>query len=52
MGSEMCIRDRENEAQRDFLIRLGVRVGQGFLFDPGLLPGEFAKRVAMQQDAP
>ena len=41
----------ENEAQRDFLLRLGVNVGQGFLFAPGLLPGEFAKRVAAQQDA-
>ena len=40
----------ETEAQRDFLIRLGVKVGQGFLFAPGLLPGEFAKRVIAQQD--
>ena len=29
---------------------LGVNIGQGFLFAPGLLPGEFAKRVAAQQD--
>lgn len=34
----------------DFLLRIGVRTGQGFLFAPGLLPGEFAKRVAAQQD--
>ncbi|MES2859451.1 MAG: EAL domain-containing protein [Pseudomonadota bacterium] len=40
----------ETEAQRDFLLRLGVTIGQGFLFAPGLLPGEFAKRVAAQQD--
>ncbi len=40
----------ETEAQRDFLLRLGVTVGQGFLFAPGLLPGEFARRVAAQQD--
>ena len=40
----------ETEAQRDFLLRLGVNIGQGFLFAPGLLPGEFAKRVAAQQD--
>ena len=40
----------ETEAQRDFLLRLGVRVGQGFLFAPGLQPGEFAKRVGAQQD--
>ena len=42
----------ETEAQRDFLLRLGVNIGQGFLFAPGLLPGEFAKRVAAQQDNP
>jgi diguanylate cyclase (GGDEF)-like protein len=40
----------ETEAQRDFLLRLGVRIGQGFLFAPGLLPGEFARRVAAQQE--
>ena len=40
----------ETEAQRDFLLRLGVNIGQGFLFAPGLLPGEFAKRVVAQQD--
>ncbi len=42
----------ETEAQRDFLLRMGVRIGQGFLFAPGLLPGEFAKRIAAQQDTP
>ena len=40
----------ETEAQRDFLLRLGVSVGQGFLFAPGLLPGEFTRRVAAQQE--
>lgn len=40
----------ETEAQRDFLLRLGVNIGQGFLFAPGLPPGEFARRVAAQQD--
>ena len=40
----------ETEAQRDFLLRLGVSIGQGFLFAPGLLPGEFAKRMVAQQD--
>ena len=40
----------ETEAQRDFLLRLGVNIGQGFLFAPGLQPGEFARRVAAQQD--
>lgn len=41
----------ENDAQRDFLLRLGVRVGQGYLFAPGLQPGEFARRVSAQQDS-
>ena len=50
LGLGLVAEGVENEAQRDFLIRLGVRVGQGFLFEPGLLPGEFAKRVALQQD--
>ena len=40
----------ETEAQRDFLLRQGVNIGQGFLFAPGLPPGEFARRVAAQQD--
>lgn len=35
----------ENEAQRRFLLELGVPVGQGFLFAPGLPPSEFADRL-------
>jgi diguanylate cyclase (GGDEF)-like protein len=35
----------ENEAQRRFLLRLGVAVGQGFLFAPGLSPDEIALRL-------
>lgn len=35
----------ESEAQRQFLLKLGVPVGQGFLFAPGLLPDEFARRL-------
>jgi len=50
LGLGMVAEGIETEAQRDFLLRLGVNVGQGFLFAPGLLPGEFAKRVAAQQD--
>ena len=50
LGLGLVAEGVEKEARRDFLIRLGVRVGQGFLFEPGLLPGEFAKRVALQQD--
>ena len=36
----------ESEAQRQFLLRLGVPIAQGFLFAPGLLPDEFARRLA------
>ena len=50
LGLGMVAEGVESEAQRDFLLRLGVNVGQGFLFAPGLLPGEFAKRVAAEQD--
>ncbi len=50
LGLGLVAEGIENEAQRDFLLRLGVTTGQGFLFAPGLLPGEFAKRVAAQQD--
>jgi len=48
LGLDMVAEGIETEAQRDFLLRLGVKVGQGFLFAPGLLPGEFAKRLAAQ----
>ncbi|MEO6154942.1 MAG: EAL domain-containing protein [Thermomonas sp.] len=48
LGLELVAEGVENESQRDFLLRLGVTTGQGFLFAPGLLPGEFAKRVAAQ----
>ena len=48
LGLELVAEGIETEAQRDFLLRLGVNVGQGFLFAPGLLPGEFAKRLAAQ----
>jgi len=50
LGLGMVAEGVEKEAQRDFLLRLGINIGQGFLFAPGLLPGEFAKRVAAQQD--
>lgn len=51
LGLDLVAEGVETEAQRDFLLRLGVTTGQGFLFAPGLLPGEFAKRVAAQQDS-
>ena len=39
----------ETEAQRDFLLRLGVPVGQGFLFAPGLHADEFGYRLLEEQ---
>ena len=45
LGLDLVAEGIETEAQRDFLLRLGVNVGQGFLFAPGLLPGEFARRL-------
>ncbi|HET7126616.1 MAG TPA: EAL domain-containing protein [Lysobacter sp.] len=39
----------ETEGQRDFLLRLGVPVGQGFLFAPGLPPDEFGYRLLEEQ---
>jgi len=48
LGLGMIAEGIETEAQRDHLLRLGVTIGQGFLFAPGLLPGEFGKRLAAQ----
>jgi len=48
LGLGMIAEGIETEAQRDHLLRLGVTIGQGFLFAPGLLPGEFGKRLATQ----
>jgi len=33
----------ESDAQRRYLVGLGVTVGQGFLFGPGLAPDAFAR---------
>jgi EAL domain-containing protein (putative c-di-GMP-specific phosphodiesterase class I) len=38
----------ETEAQRAFLVHLGVSQGQGFLFAPGLPPEQFAQHVRRQ----
>lgn len=49
LGLDIIAEGVENEVQRDFLLRLGVNLGQGFLFSPGLLPGEFARRLLLRQ---
>ncbi|MEO5565617.1 MAG: EAL domain-containing protein [Luteimonas sp.] len=45
LGLAMVAEGLENEEQRQFLLQLGVAVGQGFMFAPGLLPAEFAAYV-------
>ncbi|HST45777.1 MAG TPA: GGDEF domain-containing phosphodiesterase, partial [Luteimonas sp.] len=46
LGLGLVAEGVESEQQRLFLQELGVPVGQGFLFAPGLLPDEFARRIA------
>ena len=45
LGLGLVAEGIESEKQRQFLLDLGVPVGQGFLFAPGLLPDEFSRRL-------
>ncbi len=45
LGLGLVAEGIESEAQRQFLLRLGVPIGQGFLFAPGLSADEFARRL-------
>src|SRR3546814_9452228 len=45
LGLGLVAEGVESEQQRRFLLELGVPVGQGFLFAPGLRPAEFARRL-------
>jgi EAL domain-containing protein (putative c-di-GMP-specific phosphodiesterase class I) len=45
LGLGLVAEGVESEAQRQFLLQLGVPVGQGFLFAPGLPAAEFAHRL-------
>ena len=45
LGLGLVAEGVESEAQRRFLLGLGVPVGQGFLFAQGLPPEEFARRL-------
>ncbi len=45
LGLTLVAEGVESEAQRQFLLRLGVTTGQGFLFAPGLSPLEFRERL-------
>ncbi len=49
LGLGLVAEGVESEAQRRFLLELGVPVGQGFLFAPGLPPEEFARRLQVEQ---
>jgi len=45
LGLGLVAEGIESEAQRRFMLELGVPIGQGFLFAPGLPPDEFARRL-------
>src|SRR3546814_19277701 len=45
LGLGLVAEGVESEQQRRFLLELGVPVGQGLLFAPGLRPDEFARRL-------
>lgn len=45
LGLGLVAEGVESEAQRQFLLQLGVPVGQGFLFAPGLAPDEFVHHL-------
>ena len=45
LGLGMVAEGVESEAQRQYLLRLGVPIAQGFLFAPGLKPDEFSRRL-------
>ena len=42
LGLEVVAEGIESPAQREFLLGLGIRTGQGFLFSPGLDPENFS----------
>ena len=50
LGLGLVAEGVESEAQRQFLVQLGVPVGQGFLFAPGLAPDEFVHRLDRNPD--
>lgn len=52
LGLGLVAEGVESEAQRQFLLELGVHVGQGFLFAPGLTPDEFSRQLAAPREAP
>ncbi len=51
LGLGLVAEGVESELQRQFLVQLGVPVGQGFLFAPGLVADEFAMRLQQARGA-
>ncbi|MEO6366075.1 MAG: EAL domain-containing protein [Luteimonas sp.] len=51
LGLGLVAEGIESELQRQFLLQMGVLVGQGFLFAPGLVADEFAMRLQQDQEA-
>ncbi|QCU72520.1 EAL domain-containing protein [Luteimonas yindakuii] len=49
LGLGLVAEGVESEAQRRFLLELGVPVGQGFLFAPGLSADDLARRLTLEQ---
>ena len=49
LGLGLVAEGIESEEQRRFLHDMGVTVGQGFLFAPGLAPDEFARRLPLRR---
>jgi EAL domain-containing protein (putative c-di-GMP-specific phosphodiesterase class I) len=45
LGLALVAEGVESEAQRQFLLGLGVATGQGFLFSPGVDADELAERM-------
>lgn len=48
LGLDMVAEGIENELQRNFMLKLGVNIGQGFLYAPGLPAHEFTERLSAQ----
>ena len=52
LGLDLVAEGVESSAQRDFLLGLGVRTGQGFLFSPAMDPDAFIAYLRQTTPAP
>lgn len=48
LGLDMVAEGIENEQQRNFMLKLGVTIGQGFLYAPGIPAHELTQRLSTQ----